>query len=421
MEPAPFPPRPAAEGRSKSPAMEFEVVASWGKARACRMTLPHVTAELPIFMPVGTQGTIKGLTSAQVHALDAPVILANTYHLALRPGGELLERAGGLHAFMNWQHGLLTDSGGFQMVSLLQLADIQEEGVTFQSPHDGSQMLLTPEISMQTQNQIGADIMMALDDVVSSVEPSAERMEEATHRTTRWLDRCVKAHTRPTEQNLFGIVQGGLDPKLRELSLRDLVARDLPGYAIGGLSGGEAKAKFWRVVNQCTDSLPWDKPRYCMGVGYPLDCVVCACLGVDMTDCVYPTRTGRFGTAMTWGANESYKGGGDDTGACIIRLKAADMAKDLRPLDPTCSCDVCKQHSRAHLHLLLCRQHEVGAQLITYHNIAFMMRLLRELRESIIDGSLPEFVRGFIGRMFPRDDCPEWAREALGSAGIVIK
>ncbi|CAI7772525.1 unnamed protein product [Closterium sp. NIES-53] len=405
---------------SSSMALEFEVLATHGRARAARMTLPHHSCLTPMFMPVGTQGTIKGLTAQQLGEL----------------GCQVMDGAGGLHAFMDWPRGLLTDSGGFQMVSLLHLADITEQGVEFQSPVDGTRMLLTPEESIAIQNKIGADIIMALDDVVSSLV-SGPRIEEATHRTLRWMDRCMQAHSRPHDQNLFGIVQGGLDPKLRQyccqhstssspsllfplslrflhqkyeiqfwgdfgidlttlpspatplplsivcslllplpssslhcllpaaastiflsplsapccclyhlplsivcsllpplslppldacrdICLKGLIDRDLPGYAIGGLAGGEDKESFWRVVAQCTAALPANKPRYVMGVGYPLDIVVCSALGADMYDCVYPTRTARFGTALIPEG--------------VLKLKHAAMVNDHRPIDPSCSC-----------------------------------------------------------------------------------
>lgn len=231
-----------------------------GRARAATLSLPHGDVQLPVFMPVGTQGTIKGLSSAQVGKLGFKIILGNTYHLANRPGTAVLDKAGGdrlggggLHPFMGWDANILTDSGGFQMVSLLKLASINERGVEFEDPKNpGSMMLLTPEESIKTQNSIGSDIMMQLDDVVSSLEQDKTRVEEACHRTTRWLDRCLAAHENPGRQNLFAIVQGGLHRDLRAVSLRDLKARDTPGYAIGGLSGGEAKGPFWRVVEQCT-------------------------------------------------------------------------------------------------------------------------------------------------------------------------
>ncbi|PWA02895.1 hypothetical protein BB558_000953 [Smittium angustum] len=253
---------------SDYPALKFEIYAkcSTTKARASLMHLPHHTAQTPMFMPVGTLGTMKGLTTRQLQDLDCHVILGNTYHLGSKPGQEIIEKAGGLHNFMNWPRGLLTDSGGFQMVSLLKLANITEEGVEFENPYDGQKMLLTPEESIGLQNTIGADIIMQLDDVVSSLI-SGPRVEEAMHRSIRWLDRCTKAHKNPTTQNLFPIVQGGLDVNLRKISAEEIIKRDFSGYAIGGLSGGEAKDQFWRMVNISTDILEETKPRYCMGVG----------------------------------------------------------------------------------------------------------------------------------------------------------
>eukprot|EP01027_Heterolobosea_sp_BB2_P015219 GEZU01021798.1.p1 GENE.GEZU01021798.1~~GEZU01021798.1.p1 ORF type:complete len:449 (+),score=91.02 GEZU01021798.1:436-1782(+) len=388
----------------KGEALEFEVIASWNKARVSRLKLPHFTCETPMFMPVGTQGTIKGLTSQQLEELECQVILGNTYHLGLRPGQEVLEQMGGLHNFMNWKRGLLTDSGGFQMVSLLHLADITEEGVTFQSPHDGSTMLLTPEHSMQIQNAIGADIMMALDDVVSSTT-TGPRVEEAMHRTLRWIDRCIAAHKNPHKQNLFGIVQGGLDARLRSICVDGLVQRDLPGYAIGGLSGGEEKKDFWRMVDLSTDKLPYNKPRYCMGVGYALDLVVCSALGVDMFDCVYPTRTARFGTALVPSGT--------------MNLKSNQYANDFSPIDPECGCMVCKNFTRAYLHTVAAKE-TVGCNLITYHNIAYQMNLMRRIRRSILEGRFPQFVRTFMREQYGDDAAkyPEWAKDALRQAGI---
>ncbi|THG06253.1 hypothetical protein TEA_018812 [Camellia sinensis var. sinensis] len=319
-------------------------------------------------------GTIKGLTTSQLEEIGCQIILGNTYHLALRPTSELIDELGGLHKFMNWPRALLTDSGGFQMVSLLHLADITEKGVTFQSPVDGKPMLLTPEESIQIQNRIGADIIMALDDVVRTTI-TGPRIEEAMYRTLRWIDRCIEAHKRPNEQNLFGIVQGGLDPVLRDICVRGLVDRNLPGYAIGGLSGGEDKDSFWRVVAQCTASLPEDKPRYVMGVGYPLDIVVCSALGADMYDCVYPTRTARFGTALIPEG--------------VLKLKHRAMADDTRPIDPTCMCMVCKNYTRAYIHCLVTKD-AMGSQLLSYHNLYYMMKLSNDLHSSIIGGQFPD-------------------------------
>lgn len=393
---------------SHSQALRFEVLATEKRARAAIMTLPHGPVETPVFMPVGTQGTIKGLTSEQVSSLGNQIILGNTYHLALRPGADLVAHMGGLHRFMNWKGNLLTDSGGFQMVSLIELARIDEVGVQFQSPVDGSAMLLTPERSIRLQNQIGADIMMALDDVVSSLETDKDRVEEAMHRTIRWIDRCIVAHERPAEQNLFGIVQGGLDPKLRDICLDAMIARSdwLPGYAIGGLAGGEDKHEFWRVVSQCCKKLPPGKPRYLMGVGYPIDLLVCTALGVDMYDCVWPCRTARFGSAIV------------STG--LVQLKRAQYANDPLPLDPECSCLVCKKYSRAYLASLF-GQSPLAAQLVTYHNLHFMKRYMSAMRDSILQGRFEQFANDTLERLYPRADYPSWVVDALNDAGVVFR
>lgn len=386
-----------------SPALQFRVEATCGKARASTLTLPHGRVATPVFMPVGTQGTVKGVLPEQIGALGCQIILGNTYHLGHRPGGDVVERAGGLHQFMQWPGNLLTDSGGFQMVSLLALAEITEHGVQFRSPHDGSTMVLTPEHSMALQNQLGADIMMALDDVVSSTV-SGPRVEEAMHRTLRWLDRCIAAHRRPHEQNLFGIVQGGLDADLRRRCIEAMVTRDLPGWAIGGLSGGESKDHFWRMVHLSTDLLPAHKPRYLMGVGFALDLVVCSALGVDMFDCVFPTRTARFGSALV------------PTGQ--LNLHTTAYKADTAPIDADCPCFVCKQYTRAYVHQAL--KDQVGCQLLTYHNIAYQMRLMGQIRASIVDQTLPQFVRKFMLDQYPAKDYPGWAVDALAAVHIAL-
>lgn len=378
------------------PALTFQVDGVCGRARAATLHLPHGPLKTPVFMPVGTQGTIKGVSTLdlQIPPLDCEIILGNTYHLGNRPGGDVLEHFGGLHSFMAWPRNILTDSGGFQMVSLLALAEITEEGVNFASPVDGSMMLLTPEMSMKLQNQIGADIMMALDDVVDSKTVNDARFREACFRTLRWIDRCIGAHGRKGDQNLFGITQGGLDVSpggLRDVCMAGMLERDanLPGYAIGGLAGGEDKAFFWRVVEHGTARLPPCKPRYLMGVGYPLDIVVCTALGIDMYDCVYPTRTGRFGTALVH--------------AGLLKLKGATFADDAGPIDPTCSCYVCANYTRAHINAMLRAKDGSTnvAQLVTYHNIAYMMRLVREMRAAILAGVYGDYVRAFVHHMFP--------------------
>lgn len=395
-------------------ALSLKVLATHHRARASTLTLPHGDVRTPVFMPVGTQGAIKGLTTEQMAAppIDCQILLANTYHLALRPGTELLAALPDrVHSFMQWPRNVLTDSGGFQMVSLSNLCQITEEGVTFESFVDGHPMLLTPERSIQHQNEIGADIIMALDDVVSSVTDDDARFAEACDRTVRWLDRCMAAHSRPEHQNLFGIVQGGLDVSeggLRDRCLDALIARDLPGYAIGGLAGGESKDQFWRVVAKCTARLPADKPRYVMGVGYPLDLVVCSALGADMFDCVYPTRTARFGTAIVPEG--------------LLKLKSQKFEADDRPLDANCPCFVCRQYSRAYLRALVKLEDRGGiaAQLVSYHNVTHMLSLMRDLRQSIIDGRFEDFVQQFMLRQFPDKKYPAWAVDALTEAKITL-
>jgi queuine tRNA-ribosyltransferase catalytic subunit len=397
---------------SESPALAFQLESESGLARASTITLPHGDVTTPVFMPVGTYGAIKGLAPHELDSSDAlqpKIILANTYHLGCRPGAELLQEAGGLHKFMRWNHNILTDSGGFQMVSLLKLLTMNEEGVEFQNPDDGSKMMLTPELSMKIQNSIGADIMMALDDVVSSTNDDLDRMKDSSERTIRWLDRCIAAHIRPTEQNLYGIVQGGLDPGLREYSLKECIARNLPGYAIGGLSGGEGKDKFWRVVAQCCAGLPKNKPRYLMGVGYPLDIVCCVALGVDQFDCVYPTRTARFGTALVPGGQ--------------LRLTLSKFSEDDRPIQADCVCSTCKNYSRSYINCLAGKE-PTGAKLITVHNIAFMLALGRKMRAAILEKQFTAFVRAFMTDLFPPESGvrpPTWVRECLETgAGITI-
>ncbi|EFN87359.1 Probable queuine tRNA-ribosyltransferase [Harpegnathos saltator] len=374
------------------------------KARTGRMILAHHHVDTPVFMPVGTQGTLKGLLPQQLEQLDCQIILGNTYHLGNRPGTDILRKAGGLHKFMNWKRALLTDSGGFQMVSLLQLAEITEEGVKFKSPYNESECMLTPEHSIQIQNTIGADIIMQLDDVVKSTI-TGPRVEEAMHRTTRWFDRCLSAHERPNEQSIFPIVQGGLDPKLRSESACQLIQRDVNGYAVGGLSGGESKDDFWRMVHLSTDILPKNKPRYLMGVGFAVDLVVCCALGIDMYDCVFPTRTARFGCALT------------RTGQ--LNLRKAQYSRDLKPIDELCECSTCKTYTRAYLHQIVTIE-TVSCHLLTVHNIAFQMRLMRDIRESIKEQKFPKFIQDYMLTVYPNKDYPTWIVKALEAVNVTL-
>ncbi|KAG0166684.1 Queuine tRNA-ribosyltransferase catalytic subunit 1 [Apophysomyces sp. BC1034] len=387
-------------------ALTYEILArcSTTKARASLLTLPHGPVNTPVFMPVGTQGTLKGITPKQLEEMNCQIMLNNTYHLGLKPGQETLDKAGGSHAFQNWNRNLLTDSGGFQMVSLLKLAKITEDGVQFASPHDGSLMMLTPEHSMSLQNSIGADIMMQLDDVISSLV-TGPRVEEAMWRSIRWLDRCIAAHKNTDRQNLFAIIQGGLNEDLRKKCVEEMVKRDTPGYAVGGLSGGEEKDQFWRIVSLCTDLLPQNKPIYCMGVGYAEDLVVCVALGVDMFDCVFPTRTARFGNALTM------KG--------TVSLKSGKHSSDFGPIEEGCDCSTCKNYTRSYVNLLVTTKDTVGCHLVSIHNVAFQLRLMREMQEAIKQDTFPAWIRQFFAGYFvEKSRYPVWAVNALKSVGV---
>ncbi|KAK4100231.1 Queuine tRNA-ribosyltransferase [Parathielavia hyrcaniae] len=397
-----------------SPALTFELVArcSVTRARASILTLPHGTVNLPIFMPVATQASLKGLTPEQLEDTGCRLCLNNTYHLGLKPGQEVLDAVGGAHKFQGWNYNILTDSGGFQMVSLLKLANITEEGVRFLSPHDGSPMLLTPEHSMSLQNSIGSDIMMQLDDVLVTTSPDTARMREAMERSVRWLDRCIAAHKNPDTQNLFCIIQGGLDLDMRRECCREMLARNTPGIAIGGLSGGEAKDDFCKVVAACTELLPDLKPRYVMGIGYPEDLVVSVALGADMFDCVWPTRTARFGNATT-------KHG-------VLNMKREMYAADFGPIENGCGCPCCRPVeeegsmgiTRAFVHHNAAKE-TVAAHLLTLHNVWYQLDLMRQARQAIIEDRFPAFVKSFFGNLYPDSSkYPSWAVDALKGVGI---
>ncbi|KAK2956720.1 putative Queuine tRNA-ribosyltransferase catalytic subunit 1 [Blattamonas nauphoetae] len=395
------------EKEAATPALRFETHETWNYARRSTLTLPHGPCRTPMFMPVGTQGAMKGITSAQMVELDVDLMLSNTYWMNFRPGPDVVKELGGLHGLMSWPKNILTDSGGFQMVSLLDLSTVTEEGVTFKSPVNGEMTLLTPEESISIQNRLGADIIMALDDVIPSVT-TGPRVLEAQERTIRWLDRCYAAHSRPHDQNLFAIVQGGLDLDLRRKCVDAFLQRDdhIPGYAIGGLSGGEEKDIFWRVVANTCAMLPPGKPRYVMGVGYPVDIVVCVAVGADMFDCVYPCRTARFGTALA------------DVPGGVVQLRSDKFTNDQTVIDKNCKCFICKGGmTRSRLHQVACQ--EGGGELITYHNIAYMMNLTARLRAAITNGTFPQFVISFMKTIFPRRvDVPDWICNALAYAKI---
>ncbi|KAK4498860.1 hypothetical protein PRZ48_009370 [Zasmidium cellare] len=392
-------------------ALTFELASrcSTTKARAATLHLPHGPVQLPMFMPVATQASLKGLTPKQLEETSCRLCLNNTYHLGLKPGQKTLDIIGGAHKLQSWPHNILTDSGGFQMVSLLKLAQVTEEGVRFLSPHDGTPMLLTPEHSISLQNSIGSDIIMQLDDVIATTSPDHERIKEAMHRSVRWLDRCIEAHKKPDSQNLFCIIQGGLDLDLRRECCREMVARDTPGIAIGGLSGGEAKTEFCKVVDTCTGLLPTHKPRYVMGVGYPEDILVSVALGADMFDCVWPTRTARFGNAIT------------DSGC--FNLRHASYAEDFGPIEQGCKCICCKPDSegglgitRAYIHHTAAKE-TVGAHLLSMHNVHYLLNLMRRVREAIVEDRYPEFLRTHFKKLYS-DNPPTWAVDALRGVGV---
>ena len=348
----------------------FEVVTTDGAARAGVLHLPHGYVPTPVFMPVGTQATVKTLTPADLHELGAGIILSNTYHLYLRPGAELIARLGGLHKFMGWDRPILTDSGGFQVFSLGPLRTITDEGVTFKSHIDGSTHLFTPERVMKIEELLGADIAMAFDECATATA-DYDYHREAVERTTRWAERCRKAHTR-SDQYLFGIVQGGVYPNLRAQSAKEIVAFDFPGYAIGGLSVGESKAEMYSTLEAVTPLLPSNKPRYLMGVGSPEDLFEAVARGVDMMDCVLPTRVARNGALLT------------STGR--LNIKNARFREMDAPIDPTCGCPTCRTFSAAYLHHLFRAEELLAYRLATVHNLYFMLSIMRRIRAAIVEG-----------------------------------
>ena len=366
-------------------AFNCQAQCSHTSARAGIWHTPHGIVETPRFMPVGTLATVKGITPDQLRSLQAQMILANTYHLHLQPGENIIEKAGGLHQFMAWDQPILTDSGGFQVFSLSELRKISEEGVIFKSPRDGRLINMTPERSIQIQNALGADVIMAFDECPPG-QADWQTVAQATDRTYRWLERCVVAHQRPQEQALFGIVQGGIYSDLRQKAVRDLTALDLPGYAIGGVSVGEAPALVNQTVRQTTPLLPDQKPRYLMGVGTYREMAIAIASGIDLFDCVIPTRFGRHGTALVQGTR--------------INLKNAQYREDFTPLDPTCPCATCQQFSRAYLNHLVRSREMLGYILLSLHNIAELIRFTTRIRQAIFEGT---FAQDFAQWLEPED------------------
>ena len=341
---------------------------------------PHGDIQTPVFMPVGTQATVKSMTPEELKEIGAQIILSNTYHLYLRPGHKIVEEAGGLHKFMNWDKPILTDCGGFQVFSLSDLRKITEEGVEFKSHLDGSKHMFTPEKVMEIENSLGADIIMSFDECCpypSTYEYTRNSME----RTTRWAKRCIEAHKRQEDQGLFGIIQGGFYKDLREKSAKDLIELEFPGYAIGGISVGEPKEEFIDILKFTAPLMPENKPRYLMGVGTPDYLIEAAMAGIDMCDCVLPTRIARNGTAMTW------------RGKIVVRN--ATYERDFTPLDPECDCYTCKNYTRAYIRHLVKANEILGTRLLSIHNLYFLTKLMERVRIEIENDNLLNFKNDF--------------------------
>ncbi|MCA1903353.1 MAG: tRNA guanosine(34) transglycosylase Tgt [Cyanobacteria bacterium KgW148] len=350
----------------------FTVTHSCRGARAGTFTTPHGVVDTPRFMPVGTLANVKTVTPRQLRECGAQMILANTYHLHLQPGERIVQRAGGLHRFMAWDQPILTDSGGFQVFSLSEIRQISDEGVTFRSPKDGQMIMLSPETSMAIQNALGADVIMAFDECAPYPATRAEILT-ASDRTTKWLDRCLRSHQRSREQALFGIVQGGVFLDVRQRSAAELTQFDLPGYAIGGVSVGEPPELIAKIVAATTPLLPPHKPRYLMGVGTHREMAQAVAAGIDLFDCVIPTRLARHGAALVKGARWN--------------LKNQQFKSDLLPLDPDCNCYTCQNFSRAYISHLVRSQEILGYTLLSIHNIYELISFTQKMRQAIINGT----------------------------------
>ena len=359
--------------------MTFELDKTSGSARRGRLRFPRGTVETPAFMPVGTYGTVKGMTPKDVEAIGAHIILGNTFHLMLRPGTEVIKKHGDLHDFMQWHGPILTDSGGFQVFSLGKLRKITEEGVTFKSPINGSKIFMDPEISMQVQRDLGSDIVMIFDEC-TPYPATPDQARKSMELSLRWAKRSKDVHG-DNPSALFGIVQGGMYEGLRSESLKGLVEIDFDGYAIGGLSVGEPKEDMLRVLNYITPEMPQNKPRYLMGVGTPSDIIEAVRRGIDMFDCVMPTRNARNGHLFT------FQG--------VIKLRNAKYRDDTGPLDPACDCYTCRNFSRSYLHHLDKCNEMLGAQLNTIHNLRHYQLLMQGIRNAITEERFDQFVTDF--------------------------
>lgn len=349
-------------------------------ARLGEIITPHGTFPTPMFMPVGTLATVKSMSPEELDEMGANIILSNTYHLWLRPGADIVDEAGKLHNFMNWKKGILTDSGGFQVFSLSDMRRIEEEGVHFRNHLNGAKLFLSPEISIDVQNKLGADIIMSFDEC-PDFHHTHDYVKDSIARTTRWAERGLKAHKSPDTQALFGILQGAGYKDLRISHAKDMISLDFPGYSIGGLSVGETKQEMNEVLDYLTPLIPSNKPRYLMGVGSPDSLIDGVIRGVDMFDCVLPTRIARNGTCMT------------SSGRLVV--KNAKYERDFRPLDEKCNCYTCRNYTRAYIRHLFKTDETFGLRLTSYHNLYFLLNLMKQVRQAIMDDNLLEFREAF--------------------------
>lgn len=373
-------------------AFQLAATSADGAARAGIFDTPHGRVETPCFMPVGTQATVKALDPDDLRQAGAQMILANAYHLHLRPGDDVIAALGGLHAFMAWNGPILTDSGGFQVFSLETLRTVSEDGVEFRSHIDGSRRVFTPESVMQIERQLGADVIMQFDHVIPGQADEA-RARDASERSIRWLERCrlAFAETDAGRQALFPIVQGGIHLHLREAAARAIAdMHDWPGFGIGGLSVGESKSDMYSVLEHLHGVIPRARPRYLMGVGFPEDLVHAVGRGVDLFDCVAPTRMGRNGTAFTSEGR--------------LNVRNADLRRDARPIDTACDCTTCRRYSRAYVRHLFTADEVLGLRLLSLHNVHFLVALMRQARQSILDGSFVTWSREWLGRHASRSE-----------------
>ena len=360
--------------------IKYELIKNDGKARLGKLKTNYGTFDTPMFMPVGTLANVKTLTPEELYAMNSAVILSNTYHLWLRPGEDIVDKAGGLHKFMNYNGPILTDSGGFQVFSLAKKKDITEEGVVFKSHIDGKKLFLTPELSIQIQNKLDSDIAMSFDECIP-YPATYEYAKQSTERTIRWAKRGKEVHNNP-RQSLFGIVQGGEYEDLRKYSAEETVKLDFDGYSIGGTSVGEDKVTMYKMIDYAIEYLPLDKPRYLMGVGEPIDLLEGVERGIDMFDCVLPTRLARHGNAFTRNGR--------------INLKNLKYKEDFTPIEDDCDCYTCKNYTKAYIrHLITCEE-TLGGRLLSIHNIRFLIKEMEEIRESIKNNKFSSYKEEFI-------------------------